>query len=138
VSVTGAPAAGDQFTLAPSVTQSVFQTLQNLIATLNTPATGATGATRLQNDLNRSVLDVDQALDHILSTRADAGATLRELDALSTGNDDRNLQLDTSLSRLNDLDYNKALSDYARQQLSLDAAQKSFAKVSGLSLFDYL
>lgn len=138
VSVTGAPAAGDQFTLAPSVTQSVFQTLQNLIATLGTPASGATGATRLQNDLNRSVLDIDQALDHILSTRADAGATLRELDALSTGNDDRNLQLDTSLSRLNDLDYNKALSDYARQQLSLDAAQKSFAKVSGLSLFDYL
>jgi len=138
VSVTGAPAPGDRFTLAPSVTQSVFQTLQNLIAALNTPATGATGATRLQNDLNRSVLDIDQALDHILSTRADAGATLRELDALSTGNDDRNLQLDTSLSRLNDLDYNKALSDYARQQLSLDAAQKSFAKVSGLSLFDYL
>ena len=116
----------------------MFQTLENLIAALNAPATGATGATRLQNDLNRSVLDIDQALDHILSTRADAGATLRELDALSTGNDDRNLQIDTSLSRLDDLDYNKALSDYARQQLSLDAAQKSFAKVSGLSLFDYL
>jgi flagellar hook-associated protein 3 FlgL len=138
VSVAGAPAAGDQFTLAPSATQSVFQTLQNLIATLNTPAIGTAGVTRLQNDLNRGVLDIDQALDHVLSTRADAGATLRELDALSTGNDDRNLQLDTSLSRLNDLDYNKALSDYARQQLSLDAAQKSFAKVSGLSLFDYL
>jgi flagellar hook-associated protein 3 FlgL len=138
VSIAGAPAAGDQFTLAPGASQSVFQTLQNLIAALGTPATGAAGSTRLQNDLNRSVLDIDQALDHILSTRADAGATLRELDALSTGNDDRNLQLDTSLSRLNDLDYNKALSDYARQQLSLDAAQKSFAKVSGLSLFDYL
>jgi len=138
VSVTGAPAAGDQFTLAPSGAQSVFQTLQNLIAALNTPATSAAGATRLQNDLNGAVLDIDQALDHILSTRADAGATLRELDALSSGNGDRTLQLDTSLSRLNDLDYNKALSDYARQQLSLEAAQKSFAKVTSLSLFDYL
>ena len=138
VSITGAPATGDQFTLAPSGAQSVFQTLQNLVAALNAPAAGAAGATRLQNGLNAVLHDVDQALDHVLSTRADAGATLRELDALTTGNADRTLQLDESLSRLNDLDYNKALSDYARQQLSLEAAQKSFAKVTSLSLFDYL
>jgi flagellar hook-associated protein 3 FlgL len=116
----------------------VFQTLQNLVATLTTPAGGAGGSARLQNGLNRVLQDVDQALDHVLAIRADAGATLRELDALTTGNADRTLQLDTSLSRLNDLDYNKALSDYARQQLSLEAAQKSFAKVTSLSLFDYL
>jgi flagellar hook-associated protein 3 FlgL len=39
---------------------------------------------------------------------------------------------------LSDLDYNKALSDFARQQVALQAAQQSFAKVSGLTLFDYL
>jgi flagellar hook-associated protein 3 FlgL len=42
------------------------------------------------------------------------------------------------MSRLTDLDYNKALSDFARQQLSLQAAQKSFASISSLSLFNFL
>jgi flagellar hook-associated protein 3 FlgL len=139
VALTGAPATGDSFTLAPSGTQSIFQTIQNLVDTLNAPTTGnGAAAARLQNGLNASLTDLDQALDHILTVRADAGATLRELDTLTSGNADRSLQYDTTLSRLTDLDYNQALSDFARQQLALEAAQKSFAQVSSLSLFNYL
>ncbi len=77
-------------------------------------------------------------MNHILAGRADVGARLRELDSLSAGNDDRKLQYDQSLSRLVDLDYNQALSDFAKQQLALEAAQKSFLKMSGLGLFDLL
>ena len=47
-------------------------------------------------------------------------------------------QYEATLSRLQDLDYSKALSDFARQQLALEASQKSFLQVSGLSLFNYL
>jgi len=42
------------------------------------------------------------------------------------------------LSDLQDLDYAKAISDFTRQQLGLEAAQKSFVTISGLSLFNYL
>ena len=138
VAVTGAPASGDTFALAPSGAQSIFATVQNLIATLKTPAGSGAGSTALQNGLNASLANIDQALDHVLSVRADGGATLRELDTLTNGNADQTLQYDKTLSRLQDLDYNKALSDFARQQVSLEAAQKSFAKVSALSLFAYL
>jgi len=138
VSITGAPNSGDTYTLSPSGAQSIFTTVQNLIATLNTPTSAAGGNARLANGLNASLGNIDQALDHVLSVRADAGATLRELDTLSNGNADQTLQFDQTLSRLQDLDYNQALSDFARQQVSLEAAQKSFAKVSSLSLFDYL
>ena len=138
VAVSGAPANGDNFTLAPSRAQSIFTTVQNLVATLGTDTTVAGGNARLQNGLNASLANLDQALDHILGVRADAGATLRELDTLASGNEDQNLQYDKTLSRLQDLDYNQALSDFARQQVSLEAAQKSFAKVTSLSLFDYL
>jgi flagellar hook-associated protein 3 FlgL len=138
VSISGAPANGDTFTLAPSGTQSVFTTVQNLIAALQTTTGTAAGNTRLTNGLNAALDDLDQAADHILTVRADAGATLRELDTLTSGNTDQNLQYDQTISRLTDLDYNKALSDFARQQLSLQAAQQSFAKVTQLSLFDYL
>jgi flagellar hook-associated protein 3 FlgL len=63
---------------------------------------------------------------------------MRELDSLSTGNEARLVQYESTLSRLSDLDYAKALSDFARQQLALEASQKSFLQVSGLSLFSYL
>ena len=138
VAVSGAPASGDTFGLAPSGAQSIFTTVQNLIATLRKPAGTAAGNAALQNGLNASLADINQALDHVLTVRADGGATLRELDTLSSGNADQSQQYDQTLSRLNDLDYNQALSDFARQQVSLQAAQKSFAQVTSLSLFDYL
>jgi flagellar hook-associated protein 3 FlgL len=138
VAVGGAPASGDTFTLAPSTSQSVFTTLQNLITTLKTPAAGTAANAQLQNGLSAALANIDQASDHVLTIRADAGAGLSELDSLASSNSDRSLQYDATMSRLTDLDYNKALSDFARQQLSLQAAQKSFAAISSLSLFNFL
>jgi len=43
-----------------------------------------------------------------------------------------------ALSALEDLDYAKALSDVTRLQLGLEAAQKVFIRVAGMSLFDQL
>jgi flagellar hook-associated protein 3 FlgL len=138
VTIDGAPANGDQFTLAPSASQSVFQTLSSVIGALEAGASTAQQRAQLANALNRGLADIDQALDHVLTVRADMGAGLRELEALASGNEGQQLQLDQTLSRLQDLDYNAALSDFARQQLALEAAQKTFVRVSGLSLFDYL
>ena len=43
-----------------------------------------------------------------------------------------------TLSDVQDLDYAKAIAMMNKQMLSLEAAQSSFAKVSQLSLFQYL
>ena len=138
VSISGAAAGGDQFTLTPSSSQSVFKTISDLITTLETPVVGSSDRTRLANGLSRGLADLDQALEHVLTVRAEMGAGLRELDTLASGNESQQLLHDQALSRLQDLDYNAALSDFARQQLALEAAQKSFVQVSRLSLFDYL
>jgi flagellar hook-associated protein 3 FlgL len=136
--VSGAPANGDSFTAGPSAQQSIFTTLQQLVATLQAPVTTSADRAKLANGIGRSLQDIDQALGNVLSSRAGVGASLRELDSVTSANQDRALQYSQSLSTLLDLDYNKALSDFARQQLALDAAQKSFVKISGLSLFNYL
>lgn len=138
VAISGPPANGDRFTLAPSTSQSVFKTIESLIATLEAGATTPLGRTQLANGLNRGLVDVDQALEHLLTVRSEMGAGLRELVSLAAGNEGQQLLHDQTLSRLQDLDYNAALSDFARQQLALEAAQKSFIQVTGLSLFDYL
>src|ERR1700722_4728635 len=41
VTLSGQPASGDQFSLAPSTNQSVFTTVQNLVSALQSGATGA-------------------------------------------------------------------------------------------------
>ena len=136
--IRGAPANGDAFTLAPATRQSLFTTLSNLVATLQTPAATPGAATQISNGLGAALVDLDQGLDNVLTLRSGVGSELRELDALDTALSARTLQDEQTLSNVQDLDYNKALTEFAKQQVALQAAQQSFAKVSGLSLFDYL
>jgi flagellar hook-associated protein 3 FlgL len=42
------------------------------------------------------------------------------------------------LSELQDLDYTQAVTQLSMQQVTLEAAQKSFVKTSGLSLFNFI
>ncbi|TAN85487.1 MAG: flagellar hook-associated protein 3 [Gallionella sp.] len=138
--IQGAPANGDTFTVLPSSNESVFKTVSDLIAALNTPlaSSAAGGMTRLTNSLNRGLNNMDNALNNILSNRSTLGVRLNEVDALQATGDDLGLQYKQSLSQLQDVDYNQALSDLVQQQANLQAAQQTFSKIAGLSLFDYL
>jgi flagellar hook-associated protein 3 FlgL len=48
------------------------------------------------------------------------------------------VQFEESASDLRDVDYAKAISDLTLQRTLLEAAQKSFVQVQGLSLFSLL
>lgn len=132
--IQGAPADGDTFTVSPSTNESVFKTISDLISALNTSAAGA----GLTNSLSRGLSQLDRALDNILTVRSSLGLRLNEVDALQTAGEDLSLQFKQNLSELQDVDYNKAISDLTQQQMGLQAAQKSFIKISELSLFSYL
>lgn len=132
--ITGTPASGDVFTVAPSTNQSLFTTISNLITALNAPVVGANLANSVSSGLN----NLNNALNNVLTTQATLGLRLNELDALQTAGDSMGLQFKKTLSQLQDTDYNKAASDLNLQMTSLQAAQKSFAMVKDLSLFNYL
>ena len=137
--IQGSPANGDRFTVAPSTNQSLFKTLSDLIVVVAAPVSGQTGgSTRLSNGLNTALLNLDHGLDNILGIRAAVGTRLQELDALQSSGEDLALQYQQTLSQLQDVDYAQALSELNRQQVYLEAAQKSFMKISGLSLFEYV
>ena len=63
---------------------------------------------------------------------------MQEIDYLGSAASDMDVQYQSSLSELQDLDYVEAISDFIKQKTNLEAAQKSFAQVSGMSLFKYL
>jgi flagellar hook-associated protein 3 FlgL len=138
VSITGKPADQDKFTLEPSAKESVFTTLTNLIGALGQPASGDAGQARLTASLNAAHNILDTAYDNVLSVRAEVGSRLKEIDTLDSAGDDLDLQYASTLSGLQDLDMVKTISLFSQQQITLQAAQKSFTSISGLSLFNYI
>ena len=136
--VKGAPANGDSFTVTPSTNESLFTTISNLITALKTPVVSAGGSAQLSSSLAQVIGNLDNAQEGVLATRATIGLRLNEIDALQATGDNLGLQFKQTLSQLQDTDYTKTLSDLTMQQMQLQAAQKSFAQVSGLSLFSYL
>jgi len=81
---------------------------------------------------------LDTSLDKVLTARAQIGSQQVEIEQLGLIGTDLDLQYATTLSNLQDLDYNEAISRLTQQQTYLQAAQQSFQKISGLSLFNYL
>ena len=134
--IQGAPAPGDSFGVDPSARQSVFTTLTDLIGTLRAPF--GPGQNGLTNGLTRASDNLGSAFDTVLSERATAGSRLKELDDLDTAGDDLNIQYASTLSQLQDLDLVATISKFTQQQFTLEAAQKSFKTLSGLSLFNFI
>lgn len=115
----------------------IFNTLSNLANLLNaplTPATQAAFSTGLANGIN----SIQTGLDNVLNVRASIGSKLTELDSLNTAGADRKLQYSAALSDLQDLDYAQALSDLSKNQIIMEAAQKSFVATTSLSLFNFI
>lgn len=83
-------------------------------------------------------MNLDQALGNILDTRASVGSRLKTVENQRNINEDVLLQLRTTLSEIEDLDYAEAISRFNLQQTALQAAQQSYVQVQRLSLFNFI
>jgi flagellar hook-associated protein 3 FlgL len=136
--ISGEPAAGDRFTIATAGFESMFTTLDRLVAALEaspgTPAARALWA----SEMNTIIQQLGQSSDHLLNVRADVGSRLSRLDAVNSAREDLELELNTSISALRDVDYSTAITRMNAQMVTLQAAQQSYSRIAGLTLFDYL
>jgi len=136
VSVSGTPANGDQFLIAPSTpTLGVFGALDSAIAGLRT--TGRTGSQIAQANAD-SLRDIDSVLSNLQTARSATGAVLQRLDSESDRLDAQKLASTTERSNAQDVDMVHAISDFQSRQTGYDAALKSYAMVQRLSLFQYV
>lgn len=134
VTLSGAPNAGDSFTVAPSVNQDMFTTVGNLLSTLK--AIGSS-PTSYANAAGQALSDIDQAMENINAIRAQVGSRLQALDSQENLNADSIVRVQDAQSQLGDLDYASAITQLNQQMVGLDAAQKSFMQIQNLSLFKY-
>lgn len=88
--------------------------------------------------MKRGLNEVDQLNQGVTNGLAQVGADGGVVDAQTAVLEALTLQMKTTLSETQDLDYTTAITKMNRDQLALEAAQSSFAKISKLSLFNYL
>jgi len=136
LTLSGTPNAGDSISVSTSTHQSVFTTLQNLVTALNTPTSGNQAG--VVNSINLAIQALDQAQNSISNVQAQVGTRLQAIDSQTSTNSSLTLQLQSSVSSLQDLDYAQAATTLNQQMTALQAAQESFAKIEGLSLFNYI
>ena len=138
IEIEGSPNNGDSYQINRSVRQDVFQSVQAIANALLAGSNTSAKSSKLVNDLGQSISTMDQALEHLQSRRTIVGNRLQALDTRANENADGLLRLERQTSELNDLDFAEAVSRLNLQTTALQAAQQSYIKIQGLSLFNYL
>jgi len=89
-------------------------------------------------NIQRGLGEVDTLQNGISEGLGQVGADLTVVDMQNNVLDQVVLQLKSTRSDVEDLDYTSAVTKMNKDQLALEAAQSSFSKISQLSLFKYL
>ena len=138
LTITGAPAANDVFTVEPSQTQNMFESIDALASAMESDVTDDQSRAAITNLLNEGLLNLDQALGNILDVRTRVGSRLAAIENQVDSNGAMILTMQSTLAEIRDLDYAEAISRLSAETASLEAAQKTFTYTQQLSLFNYL
>ncbi len=106
-----------------------FQSVDELIA-------GIKGSN--QKAMQQGIGEMDKLLQGISMAQAAVGSDQATLEQQTAVIEATTLNLKTTLSSVQDLDYASAVTTMNQQMLSLEAAQSSFAKISQLNLFNFI
>jgi flagellar hook-associated protein 3 FlgL len=140
--IAGAVNAGDSFTFEASGTADIFSSMQAAIDALKVPAADSyNSATRTNNVLRETLANIDSGVDRVLDATTSIGTRKVELDALTdqdTVNRDNAATQITKEVGMGVEDLTAAISEIAQRTLSLQAAQKVYAQVSNMSLFNII
>ncbi len=138
VAVTGAPAANDSFGITPAQNTDIFSMLDELARTLEGDAAIAGSEAAFRTQIGAALLNLDSALDRVVSVRAEVGTRLQALDTAADFRESEEVDLKALISGIRDVDYASAISQLSQQYTGLQAAQAAYSKFAQLSLFDYL
>ncbi len=131
-------AVGDTFQLSAPSSQGMLDTVARLANGLSTLGDSAEDLLRLQELIAETLSNLENAEDNVGIVRAQVGARLNTLDSTREMHAGTELVSNKVMSEVRDLDYAEALTRLTMENTILQAAQQSFAKISQLSLFNFL
>lgn len=89
-------------------------------------------------NMQRGIAEMDTLQQGVSNATAQIGTDMNVVDMQNSVLDEVTLRLKITKSDAEDLDYTSAITKMNKDQLALEAAQSSFAKISQLSLFKYM
>ncbi|MFY9976423.1 MAG: flagellar hook-associated protein FlgL [Chromatiaceae bacterium] len=138
VTVTGVPADGDRFTIEPAGFRDVFAVIQGAVQALASAGEEPGARANLQTQLDRGLAELDGALDQVLLQRSRVAGRSSLIDSQTEANDAFEVAAKEALSVAQDLDYAEATARLQLQLVGLEAAQRTYLSIQGLSLFRLL
>lgn len=135
--IEGSAQPGDQFTIATHENKNLLDSVNELAIGLRS-IEGADNPQALRALIDSTIVSLDNATDNILEVRAEIGARFNAIDSAKQFHQDVSVQTQETLSAIEDLDFAEAVSRLSFQSFVLEAAQQSFIRISGLSLFNRL
>ncbi len=138
VRITGKPAAGDSFIVKSTDKKGLLATLEDFSRQLDRLTDTPEDREILTTDIANTLTNLDKSQTRLLEGQSFVGARLNLVENVQSTNADVRLATQASLSELEDLDFASAISQLTQETFILEAAQASFARISGLTLFNYL
>ena len=88
--------------------------------------------------ISNSITKIDSSQQLMLDRISELGSRMGLVEDQQLLNESFNIQLENTLSGLEDIDYAKAISDMNLQMVALQAAQQTYSQTKDLNLFNYL
>ncbi len=138
--LSGAAAIGDEFNVQPQFQEqrSILNTIARLRQALESSPSSPVGNLAVRDEVNIALKNMDNGIGQVLEVQTKIGARLNLVESTETDNEDVTLVNKSVQAELRDLDYAEALSRLSFQTIVLEAAQQSYVKIAGLTLFDQL
>jgi flagellar hook-associated protein 3 FlgL len=121
----------------PNAESDVFASIDYALEALQTDfdAKDPKAAEQFREGLSKASKGVDSAFENISTVRAAGGNVLSEVDRLLALGKTQDIDFETQISQIEDVDWYEAISDYVMLQANLQAAQYTFMSMQSMSLF---
>ncbi|SAL39954.1 flagellar hook-associated protein FlgL [Caballeronia arvi] len=140
VTIEGAPADGDSFTVQPAATDNndIFAALDSIVNALKQPTGSPEAQAKLTNALTTAGTKIDNTFNNVLSAQTVVGGREQEVQSTQTAMQTSQTQTASDIANLTSIDLVSSISQYELTQNSLQAAQMAFSQIQKMSLFDYI
>lgn len=124
-------------TVAKNITgEELFMSPVNLFTTLDDLHTAlASGSSA---DVSATLTSLEDAADQVRTQLSTLGNTSARMDDMTSMHESAQLMLESTLSSHQDVDLTQVLSELAKMETALEATMQVTARISSLSLLDYL
>jgi flagellar hook-associated protein 3 FlgL len=135
INITGVPGDTVNFQLEAPQKKNIAETLNDFVNVLNDKSIADSDFERGLSDV---LAGVDNSMASVANTISKIGARRNSTDSVFESNLDLEISNKKARANIQEVDYAEAVSELSRQETALQAAQATFSRVTGTSLFDYI